>query len=125
MTAREMMTSLGALVLGLAIAGAAPALAQTTAPGTATTPGTSAPASPAPPAKPTPQAAPATPGHMNMKMTHPHMAARHHRHRRRLARRSMPSSPNANAQDADVDRLNQESLQAAQQGKAYAPSGKM
>jgi hypothetical protein len=121
MTAREMTTSLGALVLGLAIAGAVPALAQTTAPGAATTPRTSAPASPAP------QAAPATPGHMNMNMnmTHPHMAATHHRNRRRLARRSAPNSTNANAQDADVDRLNQESLQAAQQGKAYAPSGNM
>jgi hypothetical protein len=122
MTAREMMTSLGALALGLAIAGAVPALAQnTTTPGATTTPGTTAPATPAPPAGAAPQAAPATPGHM----THPQMATRHRIFHRKLGMHLPPSSANPNAQNAQVEQLNQQSLEAAHQGRTFTPGGSM
>jgi hypothetical protein len=43
--------------------------------------------------------------------------------RTRTASRGNESNPNA--QNAAIDQLNQESLQAAQQGKSFTPSGKM
>ncbi len=109
-------TTLGAPALGLAIAAAGPALAQN-ARSTGTPP--AAPAAKAPAATTAPigkQAA--MPVHHGT--THVAAGTTHHpMHRTRM------SAANPNAQNAAVDQLNAEGLQAAQQGKTFTPSGKM
>jgi len=145
MTTGRMTTALGALALGLATAAAVPTLAQTSTSGTSQPSATTS----------TPPAASATPGSSTTgtatgtantatgrtssqpktattmaKTTHPmsktHTAAgeTHHVMRTRTASRANESNPNA--QDAAIDRLNQESLQSAQQGKPFSPpTGKL
>lgn len=146
MTTGRITTALGAVALGLATAAAVPALAQTNTGGTnqpsattSTPPATSV--APAAPATGTPGAATgSTSGQTNTAMpmgktthtatathTHPmsrtHMATRETHHPMRHMARASESNPNA--QDSAIDQLNQQSLQAAQQGKPFTPSGRM
>ncbi len=146
MTPRRMMTSLSALALGFAMTAAVPALAQTntqsTAPsgtsGAAPAPAAPAPAAPAPAApantgtsaatnsNTTGKAAQSTTQKGQMQsMTHKPKMTHHVATRERTARRYASSGANPNAQDSEVDRLNQQSLQAAQQGRSFSPSGHM
>jgi len=133
MTTGRITTALGAVALGLATAAAVPALAQTNTGGTnqpsATT--TTPPATPAAPSTGTSTATGSTAPKTAMPMgthkqaaTHPmtrtHMATRGTHHMMHHAMGANESSPNA--QDAAIDQLNQQSLQAAQQGKTFSPS---
>ena len=125
------MSTLSVLTLGFAVAGAAPAFAQnTTAPQPpptppaannppSPTPGTTA--APPPPPAPTEQQGAAqtnqpSPPSTAMHPTHPthHMAATHMRRRQQ---------PSPTAQNEAVERLNEMSLQAAQKGQTFTPSG--
>ena len=116
MTIGGVTTTLGALALGLATAAANPALAQN-APSTGTPP--AAPAAKAPTSTTAPSSKQAAmPAHHGT--THVAAGTTHHpMHTTRM------SAANPNAQNAAVDQLNGESLQAAQQGKTFTPSGKM
>jgi hypothetical protein len=119
MTTGRMTTALGALALGLATVGAMPALAQTNTGGT--NPPAAAPATP-PAASPAPSTGSnqaAMPAHTHP-MSHVAHATHHPMHNMKTASRGGSSNPNA--QDAAVDQLNQQSLQAAQQGKSFTPS---
>jgi hypothetical protein len=112
------MTTLSVLGLGFAVAGAAPVLAQnyTTAP----------PPPPAPPAAtPTPGMPPPAAEQQGTKpgtppsteMEHPSYPTQH------FAKRRTYGPQSATAQDAAVERLNEQSLQAAQHGQTFTPSG--
>jgi len=138
MTTGRITTVLGAAALGLATAAAVPALAQTNTGGTnqpsATT--STPPATPAAPSTGTSTATGSTSGKSKMAMPmgtthaatathmHPmsrtHMATRETHHPMRHMARASESNPNA--QDSAIDQLNQQSLQAAQQGKTFSPS---
>jgi len=137
MTTGRITTALGAVALGLATAAAVPALAQTNTGGTSQPSATTStpPATPAAPGTST--ATGSTSGQSKMAMpmgmtthankqaaTHPmtrtHVATRGTHHMMRHAMGASASSPNA--QDAAIDQLNQQSLQAAQQGKTFSPS---
>jgi hypothetical protein len=139
MTTGRITTALGAVALGLATAAAVPALAQTNTGGTnqpsATT--TTPPATPAAPSTGTSTATGSTASKSKMAMpmgttthankqaaTHPmtrtHVATRGTHHMMHHAMGANESGPNA--QDAAIDQLNQQSLQAAQQGKTFSPS---
>ena len=117
MTTERLMTTLSALALGFAVAGAVPAIAQnTTAPQPAPTPPAATAPSPTPATPPPAATMPATPPSTAMHQAHPthHMAMTH-------VRRRTYQSPTA--QNAEVDRLNEQSLQAAQHGQTFTPSG--
>jgi len=137
MTTGRITTALGAVALGLATAAAMPALAQTNTGGTNPPSATTTP--PATPAAPSAGTSTATGSTMpktampktampmgthKQAATHPmtrtHMASRGTHHTMRHAMGANESSPNA--QDAAIDQLNQQSLQAAQQGKTFSPS---
>ncbi len=125
MTAGRMMSTVGAVTLGLAMAGAVPALAQTSAGGNATQgAGTAA----------TGQTSTTGPANANAGGTHGmsqssmHMnsrtrAAHETRSAARHSRGRGVSNTNPDAQNADIARLNDQSLQAAQQGHTFTPSG--
>lgn len=105
MTARLVIT-FGALALGLAAFAATPALAQATAPsgtGAATAPNAAAAAG------------------MVRPMHHGHMASTQMHHTGHHA--AMRSHGNAESGDAAVNRLNEESLMAAQKGTNFTPGG--
>jgi hypothetical protein len=51
------------------------------------------------------------------------MGEGHAAHRSKMGHGSMHSSKGANAQDAEVDRLNEQSYQAAQRGQAFSATG--
>jgi len=138
MTTGRITTALGAVALGLATAAAMPAFAQTNTGGTNQPSATTIPpATPAAPSAGTSTATGSTASQPKMAMpmgtsthankqaaTHPmtrtHMATRGTHHGMRHAMGASESNPNA--QDAAIDQLNQQSLQAAQQGKTFSPS---
>ncbi|MGH7211694.1 MAG: hypothetical protein ACREF1_09565 [Acetobacteraceae bacterium] len=109
MTAR-LVTTFGALALGLAAFAATPALAQATAPS-----GTAAAAAP-PAAAAEGMVRPMHHGHMaSTQMHHTGHHAEHHV--------AMKSHGHAESSDAAVNRLNDESLMAAQKGTNFTPGG--
>lgn len=139
MNTRRTLATVSAIAFGLALAGAMPAMAQN-----ATTGGTNAaPQTSATPGAATPAAPSATPM-SNMNRTGTTGAASgtstmgtaskaaptHHAthmaratHARTMQHHTAMSTQNPGAQDAAVARLNDMSLQAAQQGHSFTPSG--
>ena len=115
MTTGRLMTTLSVLGLGFAVAGAAPVLAQnyTTAP----------PPPPAPPAAtPTPGMPPSTTEQQGaMPTTPPSTQMQHPTPKRHMVMTHARQS--ATAQDAAVERLNEQSLQAARAGQTFTPGG--
>jgi hypothetical protein len=135
MTTGRLMTTLSVLALGFAVAGAVPALAQnTTTPQPQPTPqppaATNPPSTNAPSPTPGTNAAPPAPMEQQgaAQPTQPpppptamqHAHPMHHAAMTHMRRRAQPSPT---AQDAAVDRLNDMSLQAAQKGQTFTPSG--
>lgn len=123
MTTGRTTKVLSALALGLATVIAVPALAQTSTGGTSQPSATTS----TPPATSAAPAAGSTSSQPKMatKPMHPmksHMAMHETHH----GMRTRVSQSNPNAQDSAVDQLNQQSLQAAQQGKPFSPpSGRL
>ena len=128
MNARRMTTTLGALALGIATIGIVPALAQT---GGASTNGTSpgAAAGGMSPTQGGPSTAPSSvtgrpggtsSGGMNMGMERSG-GAMGHRHATMSGHRGHEMM-GAQAQNPEVDRLNQQSLEAARKHEAFTPS---
>jgi hypothetical protein len=129
------MTTLSVLALGFAVAGAVPALAQNTTtpqPQPAPTPpaATNAPSTNAPSPTPGTNAMPAAPteqqGAAQPNQPPPPSTAMHHAHpmhHMAMAHAGRRGQPSPTAQDAAVDRLNEMSLQAAQKGQTFTPTG--
>jgi hypothetical protein len=114
MTTGRLMTTLSVLGLGFAVAEAAPVLAQNY---------TAAP-QPAPPpaATPTPGMPPPTTEQQGtMPAAPPSTEMQHPTPKRHMVMTHARQS--ATAQDAAVERLNKQSLQAARAGQAFTPSG--
>jgi hypothetical protein len=109
------MTTLSVLGLGFVVVGAAPVLAQnyTTAP---------QPAPPPPTATPTPGMTPPTTEQQGtMPAAPPSTEMQHPTPKRHMVMTHARQS--ATAQDAAVERLNEQSLQAARAGQTFTPSG--
>jgi hypothetical protein len=116
MTTGRLTTTLSVLGLGFAVAGAGPVLAQnyTTAPQPAPTPPVATPTPGTPPPTTEQQGTmPTTPPSTEMQnQTYPTHHAR---------RQYAPQS--ATAQNPAVERLNEQSLEAARHGQTFTPSG--
>lgn len=135
MTTGRITTGLGALALGVAMV-AAPALAQTSTGATnqpsattSTPPATSAAPSGSTSSMPKTTTTTSKTGHVSKQAateshTH-HMAMRETHHGMHGHTAMHVSEANPNAQDPAVARLNEQSLQAAQQGKPFTPSSGM
>ena len=128
MTGR-VITTLGALALGFATTAAVPALAQNAPSGT-TQPSPPVAAPPAAPSQPststaTTNTAPSSHKAATSTQAHPthRMAERTMHHPMRTHGGTGMGEANPNAQNAAVDQLNAQSLQAAQQGKSFTPPG--
>lgn len=123
MTAR-FITTLGALALGLAAFAITPALAQAggggNVPSGTPTTTNAGEGHPGPTGNATRPANPATAGHMGQSMMHSH---RTEHHAAMHSKGHMGRATSANSGDEAVNRLNDQSLQAAQKGTAYMPGG--
>jgi hypothetical protein len=135
MTTGRLITTVSMLAVGLVVAGAVPALAQNTPapqPQPAPTPpaATNAPSTNAPSPTPGTNAMPPAPteqqGAAQPNQPPPPSTAMHHAHpmhHMAMAHARRGGQPSPTAQDAAVDRLNDMSLQAAQKGQTFTPSG--